>query len=67
MLKHVCNMCGNEFDEWDENESITLEHSCGYGSTYDGDNFRVVFCCRCFDKLMSEYILPNCKINPRED
>lgn len=66
MLRHVCNMCGRDFDQWDEKEAIKLEHSCGYGSAYDGDHFRIDFCCGCFDSMMSDYILPKCKINPRE-
>lgn len=66
MLKHVCNICGIDFDEWDEQEGILLEHSCGYGSKYDGDYYRIDMCCACFDELLDNYILPKCKINPRE-
>lgn len=59
-----CNMCGQLFDDWDEQEDFGFTHRVGYGSKFDLQVLRCDFCCNCFDKLMDEYILPRCKISP---
>jgi len=58
-------MCGKDFDIWDNQEDFALYRNVGYGS--DGCKIELDLCCNCFDKLVREYIVPNCKINPIED
>lgn len=67
MLKHVCNICGKDFDEWDEQEDFSIHRHAGYGSEFDGDHIDLDMCCACFDKLMNTYILPKCAISPLTD
>lgn len=67
MLKHVCNICGKDFDLFDEQENFSIHRSVGYGSEFDGSNIDLDMCCDCFDKLMNTYILPQCKISPVTD
>lgn len=67
MRKRVCNMCGKDFDIWDNQEDFALYRNIGYGSKYDEHKIELDLCCNCFDKLVDEYIVPNCKINPMED
>lgn len=60
MIKKVCNMCGKEFDFWDEQENFHIhEQNIGYGSKYDGDKLCLDLCCNCMDK-----IIEMCTINP---
>lgn len=66
MTKTVCNFCGNDFDEWDEQEGFGFDYHVGYGSGYDLMRVKCDLCCACFDKMMDEYIIPNCKISPLE-
>lgn len=58
-----CNMCGKEFDFWDEQENFCFEYQIGYGSVHDGENLSLNLCCDCFDKVI-DMIAPQCKINP---
>ena len=67
MLKHVCNLCGKDFDEWDEQEEFGMHYHAGYGSKFDGDTINCDLCCACFDELMETYILPRSKIYPIEE
>ena len=67
MNKTICNICGKEFDMWDQQEGFGLHYHVGYGSRFDGDRILVDMCCDCFDELMDTYILPKCKISPLED
>jgi len=62
--KTTCNICGKEFDMWDQQEAFGI-HYCnvGYGSEFDGRTIDCDICCTCFDALMNEYILPKSKIN----
>lgn len=34
----LCNLCGKEFDEWDEQEGFGIHTRVGYGSKFDGDD-----------------------------
>lgn len=61
--KTICNMCGKEFDEWDVQEQFGFHYHVGFGSRFDEQIIDCDLCCSCFDKMMEEYILPNCKIN----
>ncbi len=67
MVKRICNMCGKEFDEWDTQEGFGIHASVGYGSGFDGTKIALDLCCDCFDKLMSDYIIPKCKYSPVEE
>lgn len=60
MVKKICNMCGKEFDMFDDQNSFEL--FCGiirYGSKYDGGSLSLDLCCGCTDK-----IIDMCKISP---
>ena len=35
--KTLCNVCGKEFSDYDEQEHIGLHSQIGYGSKHDGD------------------------------
>ena len=61
--KTVCNFCGKEFDEWDNQEGFGFTHRVGFGSKFDGQVIEVDLCCDCFDKMMEEYVFPNCQLN----
>lgn len=59
-----CNICGKEFDMWDEQQKFDLNFDVLYGSKHDGEKINCSLCCECFDNLIDEYILPKCSINP---
>ena len=61
--RRICDMCGEEFNDWDKQENFGFHYNVGYGSKYDGNRIHLDFCCTCFDKLM-DYILPQCKTEP---
>ena len=67
MRKTICDICGKEFDVFDEQERFGFHHTVGYGSEFDGSRIDVDLCCRCFDIMMNEYILPQCKKSPVKD
>lgn len=67
MLKHVCNFCGKDFDEWDEQDGINMNQRFGYGSQFDTQSIWLDLCCTCGDTMLKEYILPKCKINPMSE
>lgn len=64
MIKRVCNMCGNDFDVWDEQENFSIHKYIGYGSRFDNERIDLDVCCDCFDRAMMEYIIPKCKLMP---
>ena len=61
----VCTMCGKEFDFWDYNEDVHIDHHFGYGSNYDTNKIDVWLCAACADKLM-DIALPLFKEDPLE-
>lgn len=61
--KTLCNLCGKEFDTWDDQGNFGIHTRVGYGSKFDGDDVDLDLCCKCFDKLMDE-LITKCKINP---
>jgi hypothetical protein len=63
MKKYICNICGKDFNMWDEQEKFSIHKHIGYGSKYDGDHIELDMCCDCFDSLI-DYILPKCSISP---
>lgn len=64
MTKRVCNMCGKDFDLWDEQEDFSIHTQVGYGSKFDEEIIDLDLCCDCFDRMMLEYIIPKCKHIP---
>lgn len=58
--KHKCTMCGKEFDIFDEQQGIEMDHRCGYGSHHDMSRIQLKLCNECFDKVMDK-IIPLCK------
>lgn len=61
--KTLCNVCGKEFSDYDEQEHIGLHTTLGYGSVYDGSAIDLDICCSCFDRMFERF-LNGCKINP---
>ena len=59
----VCNMCGNEFDEYDFQENCRFDHRFGYGSKYDFYHLELNLCCECTGKVL-DWLLPQCKHDP---
>ena len=59
----ICNICGKEFSDYDEQEQIGLHSQIGYGSKHDGDTIDLDICCDCFDILIDK-LAKQCKINP---
>lgn len=55
--KTLCNVCGKEFSDYDEQEHIGLHSQIGYGSKHDGDIIDLDICCDCFD--VEHYVLHN--------
>ena len=63
MKKTVCNMCGKEFDLWDEQEDFGISNPMiGYGSRYDGHRLNMHLCCDCVDQLIDR-----CVVHPTVD
>lgn len=57
--RRVCNLCGKEFDLWDDSLDIHIRRDIGYGSEHDGERLDMRVCCECLDKLISA-----CKVSP---
>lgn len=61
--EHICNMCGDKFDMWDEQEMFAIEKDrLGYGTVYDGSRLNLKLCCRCM-----EHLIKDCRVNPIEE
>jgi len=59
MKRTTCNMCGKEFDLWDEQENFSIYTNCGYGTKYDMDRIELDLCCNCM-----EAIVEACEVSP---
>lgn len=59
--KVYCNLCGKEFDEFDQQASFHISQRLGYGSVHDGDTLELDICCECMDKLID-----GCELSPIE-
>lgn len=57
-----CNICGKEFDMWDEQEAFSLHKQLGYGTKFDGEYLNINICCECM-----ENIICSCQISPLTD
>lgn len=56
----TCDMCGREFDDFDAQENFGIHYrNVGYGSKFDESHIHIDLCCRCFDKMMENYVIPN--------
>ena len=55
----TCNVCGKEFNFWDEQHLFKVYRRMGYGTKYDGDMLELDMCCDCMDTLIDK-----CKVNP---
>lgn len=62
MKKTTCNLCGKNFDFWDEQEDFSIYTRIGYGSKYDDEQLKLDLCCECMDKLIDR-----CVISPVAD
>ena len=57
--KKVCNVCGNEFNMYDDIDGYSIHKKVGYGSKYDGKFMHMNICIKCMDKLID-----SCRIKP---
>jgi len=64
LIVRKCNMCGKDLDVFDQQENISYHSRMGYGSKFDLCQVDIDLCCSCFDKVMDEYIIPNCLLDP---
>lgn len=55
--KTFCNMCGKQFDLFDEQEEFSITRTIGYGSRYDMCSLRLDLCCKCMDKLIGQCVI----------
>lgn len=67
MYKTICNMCGKEFDRWDEDENFSFHSMIGHGSKYGMFEFDLDLCCNCMDRMLDEYLISKCIYNPLID
>ena len=63
MTIQKCNMCGKEFDVYDD---FSFYHEFGYGSKRDGDEICLDLCNNCLDKWVDE-LIKMCQHNPIEE
>lgn len=40
MTKTICNVCGKEFNMWDDQEGFGFYYRVGYGSKHDGEDLK---------------------------
>jgi len=59
MKKLVCNMCGEDMDEYDVQQRFKYYSIPGYGSEFDSHKVELDLCSKCMDELFKK-----CKINP---
>lgn len=58
-----CNICGKEFNDFDEDFEFGVHWRIGYGSQHDGDKVDLDLCPECFDKFIHK-LRKKCKIDP---
>lgn len=61
----VCNMCGKEFHPVEDSDLFQWHKFLSEDSRHRG-NFALDLCPECVDRLLDEYLIPNCKISPIE-
>ena len=57
MTMKVCNLCGGEFDVFDEQEGFSIHKTCGYGTKFDGERLELDICCGCMEKLVDSCVV----------
>ncbi len=60
-VKIVCNSCGSEIDVVDDlvkSDVITVKKTWGYFSKKDGQVHRWDMCEACYDRMVSEFLIP---------
>ena len=62
-MSRKCNLCGKEFDTYDEAQDFSICHNVGYGSAHDCERIRIDLCCECLDKFI-DGMAAACKIDP---
>lgn len=59
LMPGICNVCGTEFDLWDEIEGNEISMRRMYGSKYDGDDICIKICIECLDDIVDR-----CEVSP---
>lgn len=59
MAKNVCNCCGKELGDYDQDYDYTFVVRMGYGTSHDLEYAEIHMCCACLDKLVE-----GCAVNP---
>ena len=62
-MSRTCNLCGKQFNLWDERQDFSFDRHVGYGSKYARKNIALNLCCNCFDKVI-DWLLPQCAVDP---
>lgn len=60
-IKIVCNSCGNAVEVIDDvvkTDVITVKKTWGYFSKKDGQVHRYDMCETCYDRMISEFLIP---------
>ena len=55
----VCNLCGRDFDEFDQFEDYNIHKKLGYGTIFDGEILDLHLCCLCMERLITK-----CEVSP---
>lgn len=59
LIGRTCDKCGCDLlaDAFEDQESLSVVHWCGYGSIWgDGNRIEVDLCQQCVDKLLGDII-----------
>lgn len=56
MRKTICEMCGEEFDEWDEPEQFGIYNRVIFGRHFDTQIIECDLCRSCFYKIVKKYV-----------
>lgn len=56
MRKTICEMCGEEFDEWDKPEQFGIYNRVIFGRHFDTQIIECDLCRSCFYKIVKKYV-----------
>lgn len=59
MVEKRCDRCGKDLltDTYEDQESISITHHCGYGSIWgDGNRVEIDLCQNCVEGMFGEYL-----------